>query len=59
MYVYVKSQCGLWTVGFYDPSGEWQPESDHSSSESAARHVAWLNGSDLSDQPKAEKGGGE
>ena len=44
-YVYVKSEPGLWTVGFYKPSGEWEPESDHSSTEDAAQRVAWLNGS--------------
>lgn len=44
MYVYIKSEPGLWTVGFYDPAGEWQPESDHTSSEKAAERVAWLNG---------------
>lgn len=44
MYVYIRSEPGLWTVGFYDPSGQWQPESDHASDASAARRVAWLNG---------------
>ena len=28
MYVYIKSEPGLWTVGFYDPNGKWIPESD-------------------------------
>jgi hypothetical protein len=45
MYVYIGSQPGLYTVGFYDPSGVWQPESDHESAEDAAERVAWLNGS--------------
>lgn len=40
MYVYIQSQPGLWTVGFYSPDGEWNPESDHTSSEKAAE----LNG---------------
>jgi hypothetical protein len=44
-YVYVKSEADLWTVGFYDPSGKWQPESDHGNRDSAAARVAWLNGS--------------
>lgn len=43
-YVYVRSEPGLYTVGFYDPAGKWQPESDHESSETAADRVAWLNG---------------
>ena len=44
MYVYVQSEPGLWTVGFYTPDGRWISESDHESTESAARRVAWLNG---------------
>jgi hypothetical protein len=44
MYVYIKSEPQLWTVGFYDPKGEWQPESDHTSPEAAAKRVAYLNG---------------
>ena len=44
MYVYIKSEAQLWTVGFYDPKGKWQPESDHSDRESAADRVAYLNG---------------
>ena len=47
-YVYTKSQNEdppLWTVGFYNPQGEWVPESDHTSKDDAAARVAWLNGS--------------
>ena len=43
-YVYIKSEPGLWTVGFYDPSGKWHAESDHESSEAAANRVHYLNG---------------
>lgn len=43
-YVYIKSEACLWTVGFYDPSGKWHPESDHKSSEAAAGRVHYLNG---------------
>lgn len=43
-YVYIKSEPGLYTVGFYDPSGKWQPESDHSDSNDAEWRVHWLNG---------------
>ena len=52
-YVYIQSEKpsadsdGLWTVGFYGPSGEWNPESDHSSAEAAAERVHWLNGGQL------------
>jgi hypothetical protein len=44
-YVYIRSEPGLWTVGFYGPGDEWMPESDHGDPESAAKRVAWLNGS--------------
>lgn len=44
MYVYIQSEPQLWTVGFYDPNGKWQPESDHKTSEAAADRVAYLNG---------------
>ena len=29
MYVYIKSEANLWTVGFYDPDGNWHGDSDH------------------------------
>ncbi len=45
MYVYLKSELELYTVGFYDPSGQWHPESDHPNTESAAARVNFLNGS--------------
>lgn len=48
-YVYKKSEPGLWTVGFYDPNDKWIPESDHDSTEEAAKRVAWLNGSKVDD----------
>ena len=44
MYVYIQSEKSLWTVGFYDPNGNWHPEADHESPEEAAKRVAWLNG---------------
>ena len=44
MYVYVKSEPQLWTVGYYDLKGQWHAESDHSLEENAARRVAYLNG---------------
>lgn len=45
MYVYVMSEPGLWTVGFYDPAGKWHAESDFNDRDDAAKRVAWLNGS--------------
>ena len=44
MYVYIQSEPALYTVGFYDPSGKWQSESDHDTKEQAAERVHWLNG---------------
>lgn len=44
MYVYIQSEPNLWTAGFYDPKGKWQPESDHDTKEQAAERVHWLNG---------------
>lgn len=44
MYVYIRSEKQLWTVGFYAPDGSWHPESDHATPESAAERVHWLNG---------------
>jgi hypothetical protein len=34
----------IWTVGFFDPAGRWQPERDCSTRDAAAARVAWLNG---------------
>lgn len=46
MYVYILTETNpdLWTVGFYDPNGQWHPESDHACKEEAAQRAAWLNG---------------
>lgn len=44
MYVYKRSEPQLWTVGHYEPSGKWQPESDHSTPDEAAERVVLLNG---------------
>ena len=48
MYVYKRTEfppyC-LYTVGYYEPNGEWQTDSDHETTETAAERVAWLNGS--------------
>ena len=44
MYVYIKSESDLWTVGFYSPDGKWNPESDYDSREKAAERVHYLNG---------------
>jgi len=44
VYVYILTQPGVWTVGFYRPNGDWVPESDHRSPDEAASRVNWLNG---------------
>jgi len=43
-WVYIESERNLWTVGFYDPKGQFHPESDHESQEEAAKKVHYLNG---------------
>ena len=46
MYVYQDSrETGVFTVGFFDPAGEWHAETDHADPEDAAKRTAWLNGS--------------
>lgn len=44
MYVYIQSEPGLYTVGFFGPEGKWHPDSDHDNREDAARRVHYLNG---------------
>lgn len=44
MYVYIKSEPQLWTVGFYTPDGRWISESDYEYRDDAAERVHWLNG---------------
>jgi FAD/FMN-containing dehydrogenase len=43
MYVYIETEPGLWTVGHYDPAGQWHPDSDHPDKEAAALRVHYLN----------------
>lgn len=51
-YVYKRTEPQLWTVGFYDPDGRWEPDSDHASSDEAAARVAYLNGARDCDNPE-------
>ena len=44
MYVYRKFDPDCYTVGHYEPGGEFIPESDWPTSEQAAARVAFLNG---------------
>ena len=48
MFVYIQSEHhtfgGLWTVGFFKPSGEWISVSDHDVEQQAADRAHYLNG---------------
>lgn len=44
MWVYIRSEPGLWTVGFYDPDGKFQTDSDHEDRDEARARVHYLNG---------------
>lgn len=43
-WVYVQSEPGLFTVGFYSPDGKWHSDSDHRTRTEATERVHWLNG---------------
>ena len=43
-YVYIRSEPSLYTVGFYDPTGRWQPDSDWNTKDEASKRVIELNG---------------
>ena len=43
-YVYIETEAGLWTVGFYDPRGVFRPDSDHDNRDAARMQVQYLNG---------------
>lgn len=45
-WVYLRSEPGLYTVGFYDPRGGWHADSDYDTTENAAARVHYLNGGD-------------
>lgn len=45
MYVYLKTDRGVWEVGFFNPNdGKFISESLWNNSEDAAQRVSWLNG---------------
>lgn len=44
MWVYIRSEANLFTVGFYEPNGTWHSESDWTLREEAARRCNYLNG---------------
>jgi len=44
MYVYIRIEKELWTVGFFDPDKKFVSESDHCTPDAAAERVSYLNG---------------
>lgn len=54
MFVYIKSEPGLWTVGHYTPKGAWVSESDCDSPDDAAARCAYLNGHGKPRDPPAD-----
>lgn len=52
-YVHLESEPGLWTVGFYDPSGKWHPYTDYNDEKEAVSQVRFLNGGE--DPDKADQ----
>ena len=54
MWLYKRTEPGLYTVGHYAPTGEWEPESDHETKDAAAARVSYLNGGQLPDRSAEE-----
>jgi len=54
MWAYINSEPRLWTVGFYDPIGRFQTDSDHDSKESTAERVHYLNGGSQQAESKTD-----
>ena len=46
MWVYIKSEPGVYAVGFFSPDGNWHPEpgGDFSQPQQARERVSYLNG---------------
>jgi len=44
VWVYVKSEPNLWTVGYYSYDGKWHSDSDWETKEEAVERVSYLNG---------------
>ena len=44
MWIYIRSEPGVFTVGFYGPDGKFHADSDHISSDKAAARIHYLNG---------------
>lgn len=46
MWVYIRTEPNLYTVGFYDLAGKWHTDSDWETREAARKRVNYLNGRD-------------
>lgn len=46
MYVYIKTEPDLYTVGFYSPNGFWHADKDCDNKTEAAERIHYLNGGD-------------
>ena len=44
MWVYMRSETGLFTTGYYDPKGVWHPDKDFDNKDAASNRVHFLNG---------------
>lgn len=55
MWVYRRTEQGVWTAGYYTPSGEWVPDSDHPTQSAAADRVHYLNGGRVDDGRRETK----
>ena len=44
MWVYIKTESLLWTVGFYDPTGKFRTDSDWDNRDDARKRCSYLNG---------------
>lgn len=54
LWLYRRTAEFTWSVGYFDPDGDWHQDSTHSTPGCAARRVHWLNG-DNSDLPAADR----
>lgn len=43
MYIYQKTEPGIWSVGMFTSSGKWEPESDWNTAAEAMEHAHILN----------------
>ncbi len=39
-----SAELRLWTVGYYDPDGDWEAHSDHHTLKEAEQKCSYLNG---------------